>query len=51
MTGEIDQRLTDLSRIVKRNWGPEQVIGPPDTMNAGHQVTAWASLSQDAQEE
>jgi beta-lactamase regulating signal transducer with metallopeptidase domain len=51
VTSEIDQRLTELARIVKRSWGPEQVIGPPDTMNAGDQVTAWASLSQDAQEE
>jgi len=51
VTTEIDKRLTELARIVKRNWGPEQVIGAPDTAIAGDQITAWASLSQDGQEE
>ena len=51
ITEEINVRLTELSRIVKRNWGPEQAIGEPDTMQAGDQVTAWASLSQDGGEE
>lgn len=35
----------------KRSWGPEQVIGMPDTDGAGDIVTAWASLSTDDQEE
>lgn len=36
----------------KRNWGPEQIIGAPDTWpNSGDIVTAWASLSPDAQDE
>lgn len=34
-----------------RPWGPEQATGPPDTLNAGDLPTAWASLSEDAQEE
>jgi hypothetical protein len=36
----------------KRAWGPEQMIGPPDTWpNFGDQTTAWASLSEDGQDE
>jgi beta-lactamase regulating signal transducer with metallopeptidase domain len=35
----------------KRNWGPEQAEGEPDTLVAGDQVTAWASASQDSQDE
>jgi hypothetical protein len=35
----------------KRNWGPEQATGEPDTEMAGDIVTAWASASQDGQEE
>lgn len=34
-----------------RSWGPEQVIGEPDSLAAGDQTTAWASLTQDGQEE
>jgi len=51
ITEEVNVRLTELARIVKRNWGPEQAIGEPDTPQAGDQVTAWASLSQDGGEE
>ena len=36
---------------VKRGWGPEQVIGEPDTMQAGDISTAWAPREQDAGEE
>jgi len=32
----------------KRPWGPEQVTGPADTLQAGDQSTAWAPLQQDA---
>ena len=39
------------SQRAKRNWGPEQATGEPDTMMAGDIVTAWASASQDGQEE
>ncbi len=39
------------SRRPKRNWGPEQATGEPDTTMAGDIVTAWASASQDGQEE
>jgi len=36
----------------RRNWGPEQAAGPPDTWPlAGDRVTAWASLTEDAQDE
>lgn len=31
-----------------RGWGPEQVIGPPDTLQAGDIPTAWASRQPDA---
>jgi hypothetical protein len=31
-----------------RSWSPEQVIGPPDTPNAGDYTTAWASREPDA---
>lgn len=30
-----------------RGWGPEQVVGPPDTPNAGDYTTAWASREPD----
>ena len=35
----------------RRSWGPEQVIGEPDTPELGDKQTAWASRSQDNQEE
>jgi hypothetical protein len=35
----------------KRSWGPEQATGEPDTNMAGDIVTAWASASQDGQDE
>ncbi len=35
----------------KRDWGPEQACGPPDTRTAGDQTTAWASRTQDGQPE
>ncbi len=35
----------------KRAWGPEQVLGKPDTPGAGDIQTAWASRTQDGQEE
>lgn len=34
-----------------RGWGPEQATKAPDTPYAGDQVTAWASLTTDAQDE
>ena len=37
--------------LPKRAWGPEQVTGPPDTEEAGDQQTAWASATQDGQDE
>jgi hypothetical protein len=44
----------DLTATVraKRQWGPEQAAGPPDTWpRAGDFVTAWASLGEDDQDE
>lgn len=35
----------------KRNWGPEQATGAPNTEQVGDLATAWASLSQDDQPE
>ena len=34
-----------------RAWGPEQVVGPPDTHQAGDIQTAWASRQPDAGED
>lgn len=34
-----------------RNWGPEQATGEPDTEGSGDLVTAWASRTQDEQDE
>ena len=45
----------DLSSVAasrqKRPWGPEQATGEPDTETAGDIQTAWASQSQDDQDE
>lgn len=36
----------------RRNWGPEQAVGPPDTWpRFGDLVTSWASLTEDGQDE
>jgi hypothetical protein len=35
----------------KRAWGPEQVVGDPDTFQAGDISTAWAPREQDGGEE
>ncbi len=35
----------------KRAWGPEQATGPADTPEPGDRQTAWASATQDADEE
>jgi len=38
-------------RPAKRSWGPEQATGPPDTEEAGDFQTAWASRTEDGQDE
>jgi len=38
---------TRLAALTCRPWGPEQVIGPPDTTEAGDMQTAWASQNPD----
>jgi hypothetical protein len=35
----------------KRPWGPEQATGPPDTPQPGDVQTAWASATEDGQDE
>lgn len=35
----------------RRDWGPEQATGQPDTQQFGDERTAWASRSEDAQDE
>jgi beta-lactamase regulating signal transducer with metallopeptidase domain len=37
--------------VGKPSWSPQQAEGEPDTLEAGDQVTAWASASSDGQEE
>jgi len=37
--------------LLNRNWGPEQVLGPPNTPEAGDIPTAWASRNPDGGEE
>jgi hypothetical protein len=39
------------SPTAKRNWGPEQATGPPDTAGPGDLVTAWASAQAAGQME
>ena len=38
----------DAQALPKREWGPEQATGAPDTKEAGDLPTAWASLEPDA---
>ena len=40
-----------LSAAEMRPWGPEQASGEPNTQGAGDIDTAWASLTQDDQNE
>lgn len=46
-------RTADHQRIflTKRAWGPEQATGEPDTLEAGDIQSAWASKTQDDQDE
>lgn len=37
--------------VVRRDWGPEQAAGPPDTEMAGDHPTAWASATEDDADE
>ncbi len=51
MTGELPVDSTARNPDIKRSWGPEQVIGEPDTFQAGDIPTAWASREPDGGEE
>lgn len=44
-------RQIGADQFVGRAWGPEQATGPPNTPRAGDFQTAWASLTQDGQQE
>jgi hypothetical protein len=52
---ELQRRMNQLQsqplRSQKRSWGVEQACGPPDTPFAGDCTTAWASRTQDGQDE
>lgn len=39
------------ARMLNRSWGTEQVLGPPNTFEAGDIATAWASRNPDGGEE
>lgn len=42
---------TPSGELLHRNWGPEQVVGPPDTTTAGDIPTAWAARDPNGGEE
>lgn len=46
-----DALAFDQVPVAGRAWGPEQATGPPNTPGAGDIQTAWASRTQDGQEE
>lgn len=49
---QLRQRLDALPPTAhKRSWGPEQACGPPDTQFGGDYATAWASKTEDGQDE
>src|SRR5262245_28626382 len=37
--------------LAKRAWGPEQATGAPDSPGAGDQASAWASATEDDDDE
>lgn len=43
--------LPETPSVSKRDWGPEEATGAPDTQGPGDIVTAWASLTTDEQPE
>jgi hypothetical protein len=54
-TNLLNQAISELNRLnvatekaASHPWGPEQVLGEPDTMAAGDHPTAWAPAQQDA---
>jgi hypothetical protein len=40
--GPVSSSHAPTGELLHRSWGPEQVIGPPDTEGAGDLPTAWA---------
>jgi hypothetical protein len=46
--GQPQQTESPSHRTRKRPWGPEQMIGPPDTFQAGDLQTAWAARAPDS---
>ena len=47
----LDAQAYPTGQPVRRSWGEEQTIGPPDTHRAGDIPTAWASRNPDGGEE
>lgn len=54
-TNLLNQAISELNRLYAaadkasyRSWGPEQLLGEPDTMSAGDHPTAWAPAQQNA---
>ena len=38
-------------KLLQRSWGPEQVLGPPNTPDGGDRTTAWAQYTSSGGEE
>jgi hypothetical protein len=38
-------------KLLQRSWGPEQVVGPPNSLTAGDQTTAWAQYTSSGADE
>jgi len=47
----IGPQVTPAVSDTRRAWSPEQLTGPRDTLEGGDRQTAWASRTQDDQEE
>jgi hypothetical protein len=47
-TTSVPEPEPDTNAPPKRNWGPEQALGPPDTERESDAITAWTSLETDA---
>jgi hypothetical protein len=44
--GPVSSSHSPDGQLQHRSWGPEQVLGPPDTHEAGDRATAWAPAVQ-----
>jgi hypothetical protein len=48
--GSLSSHSAD-GRLFQRSWGPEQLVGPPNTLDAGDQTTAWAQYTSNGGDE